>query len=215
MPGWIRPGKRTPGMWRLVHQMPSNSQMAFVAVGKWSVRKPPATSQAVHDHLSKRGMPASNHRPGQQGGMPALCSLHHVTHACRCMGCICCGMHCTLPMSAGVNTGAGGAHTAVVAVEGAGEAPLVAEQRAQVADLHYEDVARVRWLALGIRHLNGPAQEVRLGAGGGHQGRSAQLCSVPPRVQLPASGAKEFQRQGNGQDTCCCTRCRPGRGPRA
>ena len=40
-PGWMRPGKRTPGMWRLVHQMPSNCQMAFAAHGKCSVRKPP------------------------------------------------------------------------------------------------------------------------------------------------------------------------------
>jgi hypothetical protein len=29
IPGWIRPAKRTPGMWREEQKMPSKSQMAF------------------------------------------------------------------------------------------------------------------------------------------------------------------------------------------
>ncbi len=42
----MMPAKRTPGMWRLLAKMPSKSQMALVAPGKWSVRKPPPLSRS-------------------------------------------------------------------------------------------------------------------------------------------------------------------------
>jgi hypothetical protein len=44
IPGWMRPAKRTPGMWRELQKMPSKSQMAFALM---------ATS-ALHDLLSLR-----------------------------------------------------------------------------------------------------------------------------------------------------------------
>ena len=52
--------------------------------------------------------------------------------------------------------------TSVLAVKGAREAPLVALKGAQVADLDHQEVARVRRLALGVRHRDRPAQKVRL-----------------------------------------------------
>jgi hypothetical protein len=45
-PGWRLPAKRTPGTCRDEVKIPSKSQIAFCASGKWSVRKPPPFSLA-------------------------------------------------------------------------------------------------------------------------------------------------------------------------
>ena len=39
MPGWIRPGKRTCGIWREEAKMPSKSQIALALLGLLSQRK--------------------------------------------------------------------------------------------------------------------------------------------------------------------------------
>jgi hypothetical protein len=51
---------------------------------------------------------------------------------------------------------------AVVPVEDAREPPLVARQRAQVQNLHHQQVARHRRPALRVRHADRPAQVVHL-----------------------------------------------------
>jgi hypothetical protein len=52
IPGWMRPAKRTPGMWREEQKMPSKSQMAF-ALGSALARYP-----TVHEMTGPRRLTA-------------------------------------------------------------------------------------------------------------------------------------------------------------
>jgi hypothetical protein len=52
---------------------------------------------------------------------------------------------------------------AVVAVKGAGEAPLIARERSQVAKLDHQEIAGLGRDAVGVSHLEGAAEVVHLG----------------------------------------------------